>query len=111
MAGHGGARQAQFHGQVLLGDEGIGADQLVELVLLGGIGHGLLAKTFVHHGKHLFKSSQSRTAAKFGFIYNTPDLYRFSINAEEKWYLPYIWTMMHSVSFPSHNRKTEDNHV
>jgi hypothetical protein len=50
-------------------------------------------------------------AAKFVWIYNTPYLYGFYINAEEKWYLPYIWTMMHSVSFPSHNRKTEDLHV
>jgi hypothetical protein len=44
-------------------------------------------------------------------IYNTLDLYRFNINAEEKWYLPYIWTMMHSVSFPSLIKKTEDFHV
>jgi hypothetical protein len=68
-------------------------------------------KTIVRHDKHLFKSSQRGAAAKFAWIYNTLDLYEFYINAEEKWYLPYIWTMMHSVSFPSHNRKTEDPHV
>jgi hypothetical protein len=72
-------------------------------------------KTIVRHDKHLFfdgqQRSQQRAAAKFVWIYNTPYLYGFCINAEEKWYLPYIWTMMHSVSFPSHNRKTEDIHV
>jgi hypothetical protein len=82
VARHGGTRQAQFDRQVLLGDEGVGADQLVKLFFFRGVGHGsALIITIVLHDKHLSLRGQQRAerraAAKFTVIYNTPDLYGF----------------------------------
>jgi len=43
MACHGRARQGELLGQLLLGDEGVGPDQLIKLFLAGEIGHEELA--------------------------------------------------------------------
>jgi hypothetical protein len=103
VAGHRRTRQPQLGSEVLLRDEGIGADQLVQLFFFGEFGHGFhsFKQLFFMLDKCLMASNPPFSLYMAHVVNGTDTCSRdlFShINEQEKWYLPYISTIMHSYN-------------